>query len=346
MHLKLSDIATIQLDHTSRCNCACPQCARTNNPNLPITDLTIDDYKKILEPFNGINLLHCGNYGDAIVSPTFDETYDYCLTKNVNNIKIMTNGSMRTPEWWRELALKSGKKLTVLFNIDGLQDTNHLYRVGSDFTTIMKNAKAFIDAGGIAEWVFIKFAHNYHQVDEAEQLAKDLGFSQFSVKTSVRFVVAGVDTIQNKDNIILHDTPSSHVQSSKDAIIKRYGSFTNYVNATPIACKTKENKTIFIDMCMNIWPCCWMAAPIFFNKQTEQTMSYDHISKLYGDDFNNLRIHTWDILNHEFFNKYLQHSWTNPTNKYKRIYTCGRTCGDMFAYNGADQKNIIRKSIT
>src|SRR6056300_74404 len=107
MYLDINDIKKIQIDHTSRCNCMCPQCARvvdgkTVNPSMPIADLTLDDYKILLEPFedNKITLFHCGNYGDALVSPTWDETYDYSLTR-AKKVRIATNGSMRTPEWWR-----------------------------------------------------------------------------------------------------------------------------------------------------------------------------------------------------------------------------------------------------
>ena len=34
----------------------------------------------------------------------------------------------------------------------------------------MTNAEAFIKAGGHADWVMIIFAHNEHQVDEANDI--------------------------------------------------------------------------------------------------------------------------------------------------------------------------------
>ena len=57
MYKDISEIEILHLDHTSRCNLMCPQCPRTANngsklnPRLPITDLTLDDYKILLEPF-------------------------------------------------------------------------------------------------------------------------------------------------------------------------------------------------------------------------------------------------------------------------------------------------------
>ena len=53
MYLDIDQIKVIQLDHTSRCNLACPQCARFHgsitklNPYMPISDCTLDDYKLI-----------------------------------------------------------------------------------------------------------------------------------------------------------------------------------------------------------------------------------------------------------------------------------------------------------
>ena len=48
MYNSVIDIKKIQIDHTSRCNLACPQCARIYknkiNPSMPISDLTIKDY--------------------------------------------------------------------------------------------------------------------------------------------------------------------------------------------------------------------------------------------------------------------------------------------------------------
>ena len=117
-----TQIHTLQLDHTSRCNLMCPQCARvweegkSLNPAMPIADLTIDDYKILLEPFedNKVEIFHCGNFGDVIASPTFDETYDYSVQR-ARKVKIATNGSARKPEWWRDLAQKGGHKNLVIF---------------------------------------------------------------------------------------------------------------------------------------------------------------------------------------------------------------------------------------
>jgi hypothetical protein len=98
-----------------------------------------------------------------------------------------TNGSAKRPEWWAELARIIGRKGHVVFSLDGLEDTNHLYRQGTVWANIMKNAQTFINAGGRARWDYIVFAHNEHQVEAAEQLSKSMGFDRFQFKKSARF---------------------------------------------------------------------------------------------------------------------------------------------------------------
>jgi hypothetical protein len=92
--------------------------------SVRIKDLTVDDYKIILEPLSkNIKIMHCGNYGDVIASPTFDETLDWCISNGYSNIQILTNGSARKPSWWADLAYK---KVSVVFSVDGLSETNHI----------------------------------------------------------------------------------------------------------------------------------------------------------------------------------------------------------------------------
>ena len=55
----------------------------------------------------------------------------------------------------------------IEFHIDGLVDTNHLYRINIRFSKIMANARAFLDTGATGEWHFIPFKQNQHQLAEA-----------------------------------------------------------------------------------------------------------------------------------------------------------------------------------
>ena len=181
---------------TDACNAACPMCARNinggeDNPQMPGTELSIDDIKKIFKPQFIAQLERmymCGNYGDPIAAKDTLETFAYFREHNPKMMLSMhTNGSAKRPEWWAELAATIGRKGYVVFSLDGLEDTNHLYRQNTKWSKIMENAQAFINAGGRARWDFIVFAHNEHQVEEAEALANKMGFERFQYKKSARF---------------------------------------------------------------------------------------------------------------------------------------------------------------
>ena len=56
----------------------------------------------------------------------------------------------------------------VVFGIDGLEDTSHIYRVNTSFKKVIENAEAFIKQGGLGTWQFIVFKHNVHQLESAK----------------------------------------------------------------------------------------------------------------------------------------------------------------------------------
>lgn len=193
---KYEDITTVHLEVTERCNASCPQCARNINggevnPLLHDAELSLEDVKKILQPeFIGQlkRLYMCGNYGDPISARDTLEIFSYLRSHNEKmQLSFHTNASAKTPEWWSRLPAAMGKNHYVVFSIDGLDDTNHIYRQGTVWKKIMENARAFIAAGGRARWDYIVFGHNEHQVEEARALAEFMGFEKFNVKKSNRF---------------------------------------------------------------------------------------------------------------------------------------------------------------
>src|SRR5215469_2752877 len=123
-------IRCVHLEITTKCNAQCPQCPRNVNggvvnPNLPLTELRLQDIRTIF-PANFVKQLQliymCGNYGDAIVARDTLEAFQYFRAVNPSiKLKLHTNGSGRDRDWWTELAHTVN---TCVFAIDGLRDTN------------------------------------------------------------------------------------------------------------------------------------------------------------------------------------------------------------------------------
>ena len=133
MLYKYSEIKTVHLEITDKCNAACLMCARNinggeDNPQLPNTELSLQDIKKIfdtqfIEQLERIYM--CGNYGDPIAAKDTLEIFEYFRNNNKIMLSMHTNGSAKKPEWWAKLARVIGRKGYVVFSLDGLEDTNH-----------------------------------------------------------------------------------------------------------------------------------------------------------------------------------------------------------------------------
>ena len=129
----------------------------------------------------------CGGLGDPPAARDCFAICEYFISQGVKLI-LSSNGGLRSVDWWTQLGeLFVTNESLVEFHIDGLADTNHLYRVNTRFHKIMDNATAFLNTGANGEWHFIPFAHNQHQISEALELSKKMGFSTFKVIDTIRF---------------------------------------------------------------------------------------------------------------------------------------------------------------
>jgi MoaA/NifB/PqqE/SkfB family radical SAM enzyme len=316
-----------------------------NGPKL--IDLSLKDYKLIFESIKNkeFKVFFCGNFGDALASLNFDEIFDYLINETKCNIAVVTNGSLRSPEWWADFAKKGQDRLRVTFSIDGLSDTNHIYRKGSSWQLIMENAKAFTSQGGWAKWDFIEFRHNYMQKENARDLAKKIGFKEFNFKYTARFAseTGELNIDKNKTSAINRETNKN--KNDFVSITRKFGSFDEYVNKTKITCKTQKDKSIFFDMYMRVWPCCWFGEPLYSKTNLKETKSFLYLEKKYGENFNSFLVHGWDVLEQPFFKEYLSKSWDSPNDDFKRVYTCGRTCGQGFESSSGYGKNTNKEKL-
>ena len=199
-YIKYPDI--LQFELTSMCNALCLGCSRTDTtnfnfskPNIPKKSImSLDAFSNIFnskaaEKVRKVEF--CGTIDEPLMHPEFFEIIDILFkTRPDIEISIHTNGSLRSESDWIELAhsLNRFKKYMVWFGIDGLDDTHVLYRQFTDFDKIIKNSSAFIGAGGIAGWQYIIFPWNKHQINNATQMAKKIGFKEFKTRNDMLWV--------------------------------------------------------------------------------------------------------------------------------------------------------------
>lgn len=348
-------IRTVHLEITDKCNAACPMCARSvfggeDNPYLPDNELSLDDCKGIFDTrFVGqLNkMFMCGNYGDPISARDTLEVYEYFRQHNPTiKLGMNSNGSARKPDWWKQLGgLLSTNGSYVKFGIDGLADTNHIYRRRTNFDRIMENMEAFIAGGGRAHWDFIVFRHNEHQVEEARALAEKLGVERFQVKKTARFfsntklVNKEQQEVHNRDGSIeyyIEKPLNPEYQNNADdtALIQRFGSMENYLDATEVSCKVAGEKSLFVSSEGLAFPCCWTANQMYvwyFPKEGAQIWS--HIRDVGGKDaINAVKVPLRDIVEGPFFNS-IETSWNQPSCALGKLKVCAKTCGtgmDLF----------------
>jgi len=256
-------IRKIHLEPTEICQAMCPMCDRVTldgklNPWITNASLSLDDIRGMF-PIGFIEQLNemymCGNLGDPMLAPECVEIFAYFRKHNPKiYLSMNTNGGARKPDFWRNLA-----KLTnhITFSIDGLEDTNHIYRKGVSWKNVMNNVKEFINAGGKAKWDYLVFEHNEHQIKLAEATSKRLGFIDFRVKTTNRYDKkrpAWQTYWRGKEQEILKPPKQKKYQSE---VVNNPLKNKHEFNIDP---KCVKNKEIYVSARGDVFPCCWAHA--------------------------------------------------------------------------------------
>ncbi|MEM9735189.1 MAG: radical SAM protein [Pseudomonadota bacterium] len=268
---------TFHIELTDKCNARCPMCPRTNhldrcrpNPVVENVDLTLADFETHFTPAfcaQTEKVIFGGAYGDPLAAPELLEIVEH-LTGHGVGVAIATNGSLRKPDWWARMGRAMARTDSALeLHIDGLEDTTHLYRIGTDYGKIIENAEAYIATGARAEWHFILFGHNEHQVEEAHRRSRALGFHGFTLIDSIRFGPKGEFHFERPDG-----SPGRYWEPRRraaDFSLAEDGSLTIAPpEPTPprhidgIDCKSARRNSPYISAHGQVSACCWMTGSV------------------------------------------------------------------------------------
>jgi len=354
-----------QIEVTTYCNAACPQCPRNNNGSGVNPYLTLEHLPRVVidsafdsELCNRLRqVFFCGSYGDPIMHPDFlDILRDFRRKCPTLWLYLHTNGSVHDTEYWQEMAKIIGGYGQVDFNIDGLESTNWLYRRNTDFNKIIANATAYINAGGRAVWNFIVFEHNQDQVEQARELSKKIGFRDFKYRATGRFLNHKtmntfnewpVQTKSGQVEYVLTPTTLDKYKNQSIEILpnlkKQYPDMQEYFANTEICCDSLAGSKVAINASGLVLPCNMLNHNLSDARFRDQSVlpcgndlstvdgknQVQEFVDRYGVD--NLNIHHRS-LKEIFANSFwvdLMNSWKYNTFP-ERLFECAMTCGKQF----------------
>ncbi len=307
---------------------------------MPLTQLTLEDIQRIfpdaeLPALKKVQV--CGNYGDAVMARDFIPIAQHLkdLYPDIR-ISVATNGSLRPHSWWAALAEVIDH---CTFGIDGLADTHSLYRRGTDFTTILENARAFIAAGGTAEWAYLVFRHNQHQVEDAFRMSRELGFADFSAKATSRFYSDGRKTsatpVRNLQGDIDYQLGVTDREEFGNVELDRLDAlvledpehFADYIRNTRIDCKAISRSKLYISAEGHVFPCCWLGNIYAPDQPWQDTEIGRAIVASGGLELLDGKSHSiGGILDGDFFSKAVPQGWTSGED---RLTVCSKMCGEI-----------------
>jgi MoaA/NifB/PqqE/SkfB family radical SAM enzyme len=253
--------------------------------------------------FPSIKIINfCGSVDEPCSHPQFFEIIKHFADWDCH-INIATNGSLRTVKWWTELASILPRSHKVVWGIDGSDELSEEYREGSSFKKVQQNYRAFIAAGGRANWQFISFEHNEHQLETARQIAKDEGFIEFKT-------------------IISHRKDSGGVKHKK----------VKAQESPCISCKYSNQKRIFVNHMGNVIPCCHLNSKMLefaVNPKPKDRFEEILVEEDYMNDINLANVSLDEAMNGKVWTE-IQNSWTSDDRISKCVSTCKENNRDKF----------------
>lgn len=372
-----NNVSMVHCEISTFCNAACPNCPRfftgthVVRSGVTLSQVTIDQFKNWFEPEFIQNVQEwkfCGTHGDPMMAKDVVKIIQHIFDINpFTNINVNTNGGIRSEQNWKTLGEISSKhKLKVIFSVDGLEDTNHLYRRNVDWTKLMSNAQSYINAGGCAHWEFLTFRHNEHQIEEAKELSKKLGFKMFLQKRAVGFehngeltdmpvfkvdgeydysIMPPLDPAYRMSNISLGSIVrrrrdnltnfyKENIDKLEDNFEKSVSEFKDTIDtpAVDIKCNSRkgQNSEIYINVNGIVFPCCFIGNSIdAFDGQASGLQLKTRLREYGLENFDLNKNSITKILNENHLNLFAASGWKTD----QCLEFCKKTCGNSTIIN-------------
>ena len=324
-----AQIKKLQMEITNYCNARCPACARETSitkdskKHIGINDtyVSLEKFKNWMsnDSWDSLRLIDlCGNYDEPTTNPDLLKIIEWIFTSKVFNdnlqVNIATNGGTRDKKFWSELGkLGSAYKFTtvkyeylsrmnVIWGIDGLEDTNHLYRRNVNWNKLQENFRTYISEGGRASWQFIYFKHNEHQDEIAKQRSISEGFERIKFRGT-----------KSREHKVVTPGTGKHELTTQQTTKK-------------IVCKALRRPNYFgldtglyVTVKGQVLPCCWWGTEAHLNdldKTYNLSYNIDNINLNGENNFQQILDSPWysnlhDTIQTEIFDKCVHHCKEN-----------------------------------
>jgi MoaA/NifB/PqqE/SkfB family radical SAM enzyme len=302
-------------------------------------------------------IFFCGSYGDPIMHPEFlDILRDFRQKNPTLWLYVHTNGGVHDQDYWEEIANIMGGYGQIDFGIDGIDDSLHLYRKNVKYKKVIENARHFINSGGRAQWNFIVFKHNQHQVEEVKKLGAEYGFFNVLIRKTGRFFDhRSIEEIKDwpvrghNDSVEYTISPPTIEQYQNQSMLflptlkKQYANIDDYFNTTEIKCDALSGNKVVVTAEGLVLPCN------FFNHNLYDLRYYDssimpgayHLSAVDGKNQVRTFLESYGLDELNLYNKSLveifkNSMWNDLVSGWKqnlkngRLFECAMTCGSKF----------------
>jgi MoaA/NifB/PqqE/SkfB family radical SAM enzyme len=271
------------IEASSICALRCPRCPRVEAAeSLLNQQLSLEFFKTQIgsETIKQIRkITFCGNDGDPVYCKDLIEICQWI--KQVNSdiqLVIVTNGSYRSAEWWKQLAEVLDLHDEVNWSLDGWdQVSNEKYRINSDWNSIEQGIKTFFahNQTSYRVWAAIAFRFNQDHIQQQQQIAADLGFDCYQLTKSTKFGSKYPAAYGPKDMLEPTDTSlvaaehrferqlytlSGRTRPGKELKVLFLQRATQVQQAAQYSgiCLI-GNKGVFLNSRGEFFPCCWTA---------------------------------------------------------------------------------------
>jgi MoaA/NifB/PqqE/SkfB family radical SAM enzyme len=317
----------IEIECTGTCNAMCPSCSRhtidadnlkwySRKNILPQGNIDVGAFEQNF--VNGLGdhkiekINFQGSFSDPLTHPHFIKLLALGASiPSVYDIAVYTNGSLRTPKFYKELAkYLNSEDRKLFFSVDGLRNKNAIYRKGTFWGKILENMKAFTGAGGKAVWKAVFFEQHMSDYREMEKMAMRLGFHGFHVTMNRK-------SLKERQAIFKLSNQPDDVDPEHDLD----DMYMTHAENQSVSCRHLDDQYAFIGNDTSVYACCDLWGDLSESGKNTRSMAFE--TTQYGTLTNSLKKFKFhEIVENKFYKKF-NHSITD-----KPCALCVKNCGD------------------